>query len=183
MSTGWEARCFHALFMYRLELSSLFLRLCSDMTCERMRFRVSSFFPSGTDCWSICTQNRGDLPLFGWRGLRTRDAALLPAALLAAPWGSGRGAGGGDQAASSSSAVEGFEGFESEGEAAPGARFGRTAINRPWAWADEGEESSLTSIASQSETVTNPMGDPFADSSLAMVKDEHGGSNGRRTAL
>ena len=92
VSTGWKAKCFHALVLYRLVFSSRFLRLCSDMTWDRMRLRVSSRVPSETDCGSVWTQNSDDLPppaLLPLRGLRILDTA--PPLLASARWDSGGG--------------------------------------------------------------------------------------------
>jgi hypothetical protein len=45
-ASGRNARFFHVLFLlYRRVFSNRFLRLCSDITCDRMRFSVSCLEP------------------------------------------------------------------------------------------------------------------------------------------
>lgn len=69
IGSGRYARFFHVLLLlYRRVFSSRFLRLCSDITCDRMRFSVSSLEPFCTVWGSELTQNRGDLPDFGCCG-------------------------------------------------------------------------------------------------------------------
>jgi hypothetical protein len=66
--SGRKARFFHVLLLlYRRVFSNRFLRLCSDMTCDLMRFSVASREPPLTDCTSALTQNSGDR-LFALRG-------------------------------------------------------------------------------------------------------------------
>lgn len=65
IGSGRYARFFHVLLLlYRRVFSNRFLRLCSDITCDRMRLSVSSLEPFCTVWGSELTQNRGDLPAF-----------------------------------------------------------------------------------------------------------------------
>lgn len=76
-SGGWKGRCLNVLPLYRLVFSKRFFRLCSDMTCDRMRFNVSSFVPADAVSESVLTQNKVDFPdvLAALRGLRTLETA------------------------------------------------------------------------------------------------------------
>lgn len=56
--SGRKARFFHDLpLLYRRVFSKRFLRLCSDITWDRIRFSVASLDPPLTDCGSEFTQN------------------------------------------------------------------------------------------------------------------------------
>lgn len=98
-SGGWKGRCLNVLPLYRLVFSKRFFRLCSDITCDRMRFNVSSFVPADAVSESVLTQNKVDFPdvLAALRGLRTLEVALWSLVVFVAGPGSvleiGAGAG------------------------------------------------------------------------------------------
>jgi hypothetical protein len=73
--SGRKARFFHdLLLLYRRVFSRRFLRLCSDITWERIRFNVASREPPLTDCGSEFTQKSVERPPPALRGSPALDS-------------------------------------------------------------------------------------------------------------